>query len=165
MLDLDGDGALSDADLKGAARANEALVAAAARAKGLGAGPGPDAVMRDIDERVARLHALVPSAEARRISADELLHGAPLDQFIRTLFALGEDEPEPELEPEPEPEHGQEQGQEQGQGQGQGQGQEGQPGEVEVEATARAPPTSPPLQEEQPPREVPALADAQAAGL
>ena len=155
MLDLDGDGALSDADLKGAARANEALVAAAARAKGLGAGPGPDALMRDIDERVARLHALVPSAEARRITADELLHGAPLDQFIRTLFALGEDEQEPEPEPEPEPEHGQ----------GQGQGQEGQPGEVEVEATARAPPASPPLQEEQPPREVPALAHAQAAGL
>ena len=158
MLDLDGDGALSDADLKGAARSNEALVAAAARAKGLGAGPGPDAVMRDIDERVARLHALVPSAEARRITADELLHGAPLDQFIRTLFALGEDEQEPEPEPEPEPEHGQEQGQEQEQEQGQGQGQEGQPGEVEVEATARAPPTSPP-------REVPALAHAQAAGL
>ena len=154
MLDLDGDGALSDADLKGAARANEALVAAAARAKGLAAGPGPDAVMRDIDERVARLHALVPSAEARRITADELLHGAPLDQFIRTLFALGEDEQEPEPEPEPEPE----QGQDQGQGQGQGQGQEGQPGEVEAEATARAPPTSPP-------REVPALAHAQAAGL
>ena len=156
MLDLDGDGALSDADLKGAARANEALVAAAARAKGLAAGPGPDAVMRDIDERVARLHALVPSAEARRITADELLHGAPLDQFIRTLFALGEDEPEQEPEPEPEPEPGQEQEQEQGQEQG--QGQEGQPGEVEVEATARAPPTSPP-------REAPALAHAQAAGL
>ena len=154
MLDLDGDGALSDADLKGAARANEALVAAAARAKGLAAGPGPDAIMRDIDERVARLHALVPSAEARRITADELLHGAPLDQFIRTLFALGEDEPE--QEPEPEPEHGQ--GQEQEQEQEQGQGQEGQPGEVEVEATARAPPTSPP-------REVPALAHAQAAAL
>jgi hypothetical protein len=154
VLDLDGDGALSDADLKGAARANEALVAAAARAKGLAAGPGPDALMRDIDERVARLHALVPSAEARRITADELLHGAPLDQFIRTLFALGEDEPE--QEPEPEPEHGQ--GQEQEQEQEQGQGQEGQPGEVEVEATARAPPTSPP-------REVPALAHAQAAGL
>ena len=100
MLDLDGDGALSDADLKGAARANEALVAAAARAKGLAAGPGPDAVMRDIDERVARLHALVPSAEARRFTADELLHGAPLDQFIRTLFALGEDEQEQEPEPD-----------------------------------------------------------------
>ena len=164
MLDLDGDGALSDADLKGAARSNEALVAAAARGKGLAAGPAPDAAMRDIDARVARLHALVPSAEARRFTADELLHGAPLDQFIRILFALGEDEPEqeqePEPEPEPEPEHGQgqEQEQEQEQGQGQGQGQEGQPGGVEVEATARAPPTSPP-------REVPALGQDQAAGL
>ena len=108
--------------------------------------------MRDIDERVARLHALVPSAEARRFTADELLHGAPLDQFIRILFALGEPEPEPE------PEQGQDQDQDQGQRQGQGQEQEGHPGEVEVEATARAPPTSPP-------REVPALGQAQAAGL
>jgi hypothetical protein len=158
VLDLDGDGALSDADLKGAARSNEALVAAAARGKGLAAGPAPDAAMRDIDARVARLHALVPSAEARRFSADELLHGAPLDQFIRILFALGEDEPEQEQEQEPEPEHGQGQEQEQEQEQGQGQGQEGQPGGVEVEATARAPPTSPP-------REVPALGQDQAAGL
>ena len=158
VLDLDGDGALSDADLKGAARSNEALVAAAARGKGLAAGPAPDAVMRDIDARVARLHALVPSAEARRFTADELLHGAPLDQFIRILFALGEDEPEQEQEPEPEPEPEHGQGQEQEQEQGQGQGQEGQPGGVEVEATVRAPPTSPP-------REIPALGQDQAAGL
>ena len=63
VLDLDGDGALSDADLRGAARSNEALIAAAARAKGADAGPGPDVYMREIDERVARLHALVPTAD------------------------------------------------------------------------------------------------------
>ena len=34
----------------------------------------------------------MPSAEPRRFTADELLHGAPLDQFIRILFALGEEE-------------------------------------------------------------------------
>jgi hypothetical protein len=63
VLDLDGDGSLSDADLKGAARSNEVLIAAAARAKGIAVGAGPDAYMRDIDERVARLHALVPRAD------------------------------------------------------------------------------------------------------
>jgi len=63
----------------------------------------------------------VPSAEPRRFTADELLHGAPLDQFIRILFALGEEEQEQEQEVE------QEQEQEQGQG---------QPEEVGLGATA-----------------------------
>ena len=57
----------------------------------------------------------MPSAEPRRFTADELLHGAPLDQFIRILFALGEEEQEQEVE------------QEQGQG---------QPEEVGLGATA-----------------------------
>ena len=61
----------------------------------------------------------MPSAEPRRFTADELLHGAPLDQFIRILFALGEEEQEQEQEVE----------QEQGQGQG-------QPEEVGLGATA-----------------------------
>lgn len=87
LLDMDGDGVLSEGDLRSCARANAVLD---------GGSPKGAELHTEIETRVARLHVLVQSG-GERIFSSELLLAAPIDQFVRILFGLDKeslDDPE-----------------------------------------------------------------------
>ena len=91
ILDMDGDGVLSEADLRNAAKANAAIA---------GGGATGAELRAEIDARIAQLHALVQSGGGSDFSPDSLL-ATPFDQFVRILFGLPLEEAEPEPEAEP----------------------------------------------------------------
>jgi len=78
ILDMDGDGVLSEADLRSAARANAAIA---------GGGATGAELRAEIDGRIAQLHALVQSSGGSDFSPDSLL-ATPFDQFVCILFGL-----------------------------------------------------------------------------
>ena len=78
ILDMDGDGVLSEADLRSAARANAAIA---------GGGATGAELRAEIDGRIAQLHALVQSGGGSDFSPDSLL-ATPFDQFVCILFGL-----------------------------------------------------------------------------